>query len=131
MPCDGIAVAVIQAATDTATESTKFLARRIRRLIEENGIQVAAIGLDDPETDEVKLHLNSVPLMSLAIKGGTITVITTDGTYEAGEKAIKDWLMKNVLLPANPSATMVGEVETHTHGPEGEAPWQAYAEQGE
>ena len=133
MPCDGIAVALMQAWGDEQDKQadrrqTQELARRIRAMLQENNIGYAADNLFNVDAETITLELDTRPAMNLSVgPGGTLKAMTVDGEFQVGKELLEDFVAK--LQGVEKTIRLMGEVETHVHGGEGNAPWQAYAEQ--
>lgn len=133
MPCDGIAVALMQAWGEEQEKQadrrqTGALARRIRAMLQENNIGYAADNLFDADADTVTFELDTRPAANLSVgPGGALTAMTVDGEFAVGKELLEEFVAK--LQGVEDTIRLMGDIETHVHGGDGNAPWQAYVEQ--
>ena len=124
MPCLGIAVANLKRRKAAQRDN---MIDRVREMLRDNQINYIADGTRNKNIDVVKFQLDTSPPMNLALgPGDSITIISVDGSFEDGKTSIEDLIEKIQAL--DESVELDGEIETHIHEGEGDAPQQAYAE---
>ena len=133
MPCDAVAFAELFALEEELQKSadrqaTKDLAFRIRQMLYDNNIGFACDGLYNDEAESFTFELDTQPAMNLQVGPGVqLKAMTVEGDFEVGKELIEGFIVK--LQEAEESIRLKGEIETHVHDGDGNAPWQAYAEQ--
>lgn len=120
MPCDAVAVLTLKERTALAMND---LADDIQQVLKQHQLQY----VQEKGEETIVFHLDSNPPVSLSITGSTLVAITREGSFEVGRDALEDLLVK--MRAEGIALDKLGEVESHVHDAQGNAPQQAYAQQ--
>lgn len=114
MPCYGIAVAILR----RKAQQQDNMAKKVIGMLQDEKISHIREGN--------KFQLDTKPPINLAIEKENVTIISVDGSFEDGKVSIEQLIEQ--LQELDDSLNLDGEIETHVHDGQGDAPQQAYAE---
>lgn len=126
MPCDAIAVMTVERLQARAMDKN---AQDVARMLNDHKVsfdqQTQSQDMGATQ-DAIWFFLQTKPLTTLVVTAEQITCTTQDGTFAVGKETLENIL--RLMVASGMDVQQVGDIETHIHEKQGQAPQQAYAQ---